>query len=474
MATSTSQSGTPAPQHERSLPHKVYFSAKHSLRRHATGGNVLIAATLCALIVANLPGVGDLYESFWNQEIRLQVGSFNIFSHAGHPMTMLQFINDALMAIFFFTIGLEIKREVLVGELSSFKQALLPIVAAVGGMIVPVGIYMLMARGTDYMDGAAIPMATDIAFTLGILGMLGSRVPVSLKIFLTTLAVVDDIGGIIVIAAFYSGHIEISFIIYALLLLGVLMLGAVFSIQSKIFYLAIGTAVWYLFLNSGIHPTIAGVLIAFCIPAKPVFAPKKYIKAIRGAIANFRADDDERLTQRSILSKEQMNWLKQIETASDKVISPLQDLEDSLHPVVNYIIIPVFAFANAGIVLWHMQPSALWSGIGLAVILGLVLGKFLGIFAFSWATVKLGLAPMPERTDWKMLGAVSVLGGIGFTVSLFIGNLSFGDMGAAGATLLNNAKLGIVVGSLLAGIIGYLLLRRFLPTAVPADDDPLE
>lgn len=261
--------------HVENTSDSTFFTARRSLKRHATGGNVLIGTTLLALIVANIPGINELYSDFWNQEIRLQIGSFNIFSHAGHPMTMLQFINDALMALFFFTIGLEIKREILVGELSSIKQALLPIIAAIGGMLVPVGIYMALASGTDYIGGAAIPMATDIAFTLGILGMLGSRVPVSLKIFLTTLAVVDDIGGIIVIAIFYSDHIEISLLLYAIGLLAMLFLGSKLMIHSKIFYLVIGTGVWYLFLNSGIHPTIAGVLVAFCIPSTPVLPPKK-------------------------------------------------------------------------------------------------------------------------------------------------------------------------------------------------------
>ncbi len=430
---------------------------------------MLIAATVLALVAANIPGINQMYNDFWEQEIRLQVGSFNIFSHAGHPMSMLQFINDALMAIFFFTIGLEIKREVLVGELSSFKQALLPIIAAIGGMVVPVGIYLMLSAGTDFSSGAAIPMATDIAFSLGVLAMLGSRVPISLKIFLTTLAVVDDIGGIIVIAAFYSTHIEAMLIVYALILLGVLFLGSVFKIQSKIFYLLIGTIVWYLFLNSGIHPTIAGVLVAFCIPATPVFPPKKYIQTIRRSIAYFNAEDDELLNRRSILNKDQMDWLKQIESASDKVISPLQELEDSLHPVVNYLIIPIFAFANAGITLWHMDASALVGGIGLAIICGLVLGKFLGIFVFSWLTVKLHLAPMPQYCNWKMMASISMLGGIGFTVSLFIANLSFGSMGAHGLELLNNAKLGIVVGSLLAGVLGFMMLHHFLPKT-PCED----
>ena len=449
--------------------HRVYYSAKRAVKSHASGGNVLIVATILALVVANIPGINQMYNDFWEQGIRLQVGSFNIFSHAGHPMSMLQFINDALMAIFFFTIGLEIKREVLVGELSSFKQALLPIIAAIGGMVVPVGIYLMLSAGTDFSSGAAIPMATDIAFSLGVLAMLGSRVPISLKIFLTTLAVVDDIGGIIVIAAFYSTHIEAMLIVYALILLGVLFLGSVFKIQSKIFYLLIGTIVWYLFLNSGIHPTIAGVLVAFCIPATPVFPPKKYIQTIRRSIAYFNAEDDELLNRRSILNKDQMDWLKQIESASDKVISPLQELEDSLHPVVNYLIIPIFAFANAGITLWHMDASALVGGIGLAIICGLVLGKFLGIFVFSWLTVKLHLAPMPQYCNWKMMASISMLGGIGFTVSLFIANLSFGSMGAHGLELLNNAKLGIVVGSLLAGVLGFMMLHHFLPKT-PCED----
>ena len=449
--------------------HRVYYSAKRAVKSHASGGNVLIVATILALVVANIPGINQMYNDFWEQEIRLQVGSFNIFSLAGHPMSMLQFINDALMAIFFFTIGLEIKREVLVGELSSFKQALLPIIAAIGGMVVPVGIYLMLSAGTDFSSGAAIPMATDIAFSLGVLAMLGSRVPISLKIFLTTLAVVDDIGGIIVIAAFYSTHIEAMLIVYALILLGVLFLGSVFKIQSKIFYLLIGTIVWYLFLNSGIHPTIAGVLVAFCIPATPVFPPKKYIQTIRRSIAYFNAEDDELLNRRSILNKDQMDWLKQIESASDKVISPLQELEDSLHPVVNYLIIPIFAFANAGITLWHMDASALVGGIGLAIICGLVLGKFLGIFVFSWLTVKLHLAPMPQYCNWKMMASISMLGGIGFTVSLFIANLSFGSMGAHGLELLNNAKLGIVVGSLLAGVLGFMMLHHFLPKT-PCED----
>ncbi|MDE6498108.1 MAG: Na+/H+ antiporter NhaA [Muribaculaceae bacterium] len=453
----------------------IFYSARQALRRHASGGNVLIAATVLALIVANIPQLNNLYFNFWDQEVRLQLGGFNFFSHHGHPMTLLAFINDALMAVFFFSIGLEIKREILVGELASFKQALLPILAAVGGMIVPVLIYFSLSAGTDYSGGAAIPMATDIAFSLGVLAMLGSRVPVSLKIFLTTLAVVDDIGGIIVIAAFYSTHIEVSLLLIAAALFGVLLLGSRMRIKSKIFYIGIGGIIWFLFLNSGIHPTIAGVLVAFCVPATPVFAPKKYIKQIRKAISNFRGEDVEALTRKSILNKEQMDWLKVVESASDKVISPLQDLEDSLHPIVNFFIVPLFAFANAGIFLLDTNPASIVEGISLAVIAGLVLGKFVGIFAFSWLTVKLGLAPMPAHSNWKMMASISMLGGIGFTVSLFIATLTFGGGDAAAMALLDHAKLGIVVGSLLAGVLGFVALHYTLPrTASPDSVQPVE
>lgn len=447
----------------------IFFSARQALQRHATGGNILIAATVLALIVANIPAISGYYFSFWNQEVRLQIGDFNVFSHSGHPMSMLSFINDALMAIFFFSIGLEIKREILVGELSSFRQALLPIVAACGGMICPVVVYWLMARGTDYSGGAAIPMATDIAFSLGVLAMLGARVPLSLKIFLTTLAVVDDIGGIIVIATCYSTDIDVMLLVYAAALLLVLLAGSWLRVKSKAFYLVIGGVIWFLFLNSGIHPTIAGVLVAFCVPATPVFAPGRYIGIIRRSISNFKSDVAEDLNKRTILGKEQMDWLKQVESASDKVISPLQDLEDTLHPFVNYVIVPLFAFANAGIQLIGLDPASTVEGISLAIICGLFIGKFVGILSFSWLTIKLGLAPMPAHSNWKMMASIAMLGGIGFTVSLFIATLSFDASIPAQAMLLDHAKLGIVCGSLLSGIVGFIWLHFTLPNGVAPD-----
>ena len=454
----------------------VQFTAKKTIKNYINSSNVLFIATILALIVVNVPFTREIYNTLWTHEIALQVGGFNLFSHHGHPMSIMAFINDALMALFFFSVGLEIKREVLVGELSSFRNALLPILGAIGGLSMPVLIYWLMARGTDFAGGAAIPMATDIAFSLGVLGLLGSRVPIGLKVFLTTLAVVDDIGGIIVIALFYSTSIDWMLLIYAAAALIVLFAGGKAGIQSKIFYIAIGAVVWFCFLNAGIHPTIAGVLVAFCVPAKPVYAPAKYIKTIRKNIGHFANEDDERLSSKTILNKAQMNWLKEIESASDKVISPLQDMEDSLHPMVNYIIIPLFAFANAGIFLGDLSVNQLFHGIAPAIIVALVVGKFLGIFSVSALTILLGWAPMPKGASWKSLAAVSVLGGIGFTVSLFIANLSFGGQDPQTLKLLNDARLGIVIASVIAGLLGTLLLYFTLPkkgSKLP-DEEPEE
>lgn len=449
----------------------VFYTARKTIKNYANGGNVLICATVLALIVVNLPWTRDIYNSLWTHEIALQVGSFNLFSHHGEPMSIMAFINDALMALFFFSVGLEIKREILVGELSSFRNALLPIVGAIGGMAVPVLFYWLMARGTDYASGAAIPMATDIAFSLGVLAMLGDRVPIGLKVFLTTLAVVDDIGGIIVIAIFYSTSISWSLLAWSLIGLAALYVGGKVGILSKLYYLNIGALVWFCFLNAGIHPTIAGVLVAFCVPAKPVYAPSKYIKNIRRNISYFAHEDDERLNSRTILNKDQMNWLKEIESDSDKVISPLQDMEDSLHPLVNYIIVPLFAFANAGIYFGDMSIDQLFHGIAPAIIVGLVAGKFIGIFSASALCILLKWAPMPRGASWFSLASVAMLGGIGFTVSLFIANLSFSGPGAHLAELLNDSKLGILVGSLLAGILGWVALHFSLPKEPQPDEN---
>lgn len=435
------------------------------------GGTVLLAATVLALICCNIPFTRGIYEALWSHEVILQIGDFNLFSHHGEPMSVMAFINDALMAVFFFTVGLEIKREILVGELSNVRNAMLPIIAAVGGMLVPVTIYWLMAHNTEYANGMAIPMATDIAFSLGVLSLLGKRVPIGLMVFLTTLAVADDIGGILVIALFYSTDISVNLLLCSAGLLVLLFLGGKAGIQSKLFYGFLGIGVWFCFLNAGIHPTIAGVLIAFCVPAKPLYAPAKYIKSIRRNIMHFAMEDDEKLNKKSILNKDQMNWLKEIESSSDKVISPLQDMEDSLHPLVNYLIVPLFAFANAGIFFGDMDISQLFHGLAPSIIVSLVLGKFLGIFLFSLLTIRLKWAPMPNGATWGSLASVSVLGGIGFTVSLFIAGLSFGSANPVMSELLNDAKLGILAGSLLAGVLGFVLLHFTLPKGNVAEDD---
>lgn len=444
----------------------IHFASNKTIKNFVNGSNVLIFATFLALIVANTP-LRQYYFSFWQEPVALQIGNFNFFSHGGMPMTVMTFINDALMALFFFTIGLEIKREFLVGELSSIRQSLLPVVAAVGGMIVPVGLFFLFGRGGDYLHGAAIPMATDIAFLLGVLSLLGNRVPLSLKIFLTALAVVDDIGGILVIAFFYTQHLQINFLFAAAVVLVVLWLGGRMRIQSKMFYFFLGGIVWFLFLHSGIHPTIAGVLVAFCVPATPVLAPGTFISVIRKDISRFPeesfCDGDS-----CILSHEQMNRLKRIESASDKVISPLQDMEDALHPVVNFLIIPLFAFANAGIDFSGFTFGTFMHGVGLTVLISLVVGKFIGIFFFSWLLIRFNLSQLPSQTSWQMLAGASVLGGIGFTVALFIANLSFGQTGEQSRIWLEEAKVGIVAASLIAGAAGYFILRFVAPR--PATD----
>ena len=367
----------------------------------------------------------------------------------------MAFINDALMAVFFFSVGLEIKREVLVGELSSLRQALLPIIAAVGGMLIPVLLYFALTAGTPAADGLAIPMATDIAFSLGVLSLFGKRVPLSLKIFLTAFAVVDDIGGILVIAFGYTSHLDAAYLLGAL---GVLLLLAVANrmrVMSRTFYCWAGIVVWYLFLQSGVHATIAGVLVAFTIPSIPCLNVKKYIARIRENVAEFPHFDKSSI----LLTPNQIDILKSIESASDRVISPLQFMEDRMHGMVNYLIMPLFAFANAGITLSGAE-GAVAGPVTYAIVIGLVLGKSVGIYLFTWLAVRSRVTALPQGMNWQNVAGVSLLGGIGFTVSLFIANLSFGE---TDEVLLNQAKLGVLVGTVLAGVLGYVVLRYVLP-----------
>lgn len=426
---------------------------------------LLILATVLALVAANSP-LSESYFSWWNYPVSINIGNFNLIGHGEFPLTVLQFINDALMAVFFFTVGLEIKKEMLVGELSSPRKALLPIIAAVGGMILPVGLFLLFSDSEAVARGAAIPMATDIAFSLGVLGLLGTRVPISLKIFLTALAVVDDIGGIAVIAIFYSGHLAVEYLLYSLILFAILLIGAQKGIHTRIFYVVMGLLIWFLFLNSGIHPTIAGVLVAFCVPARPKLDTQKYIDRIKENIALFPAKLEQVRGGSAILSRDQIDLLKSVESASDHVVSPLQRLEDVLHPIVSYFIIPIFAFANAGINFEQLEVSQGLSGAALPVLMGLLVGKFFGIFSFSYLSIKLKVVSMPKNVNFGAIAGVALLGGIGFTVSIFIANLSYPVDSVEGANLLNQAKFGVLLGSLLAGVGGYYVTKFALGKSI--------
>ena len=435
-------------------------------RKHVNSSVVLIFFTVLALICANVPGVKEWYFSLWQHPVSLSIGEFNFFSHNGHPLSLGQMINDFLMAIFFLSVGLEIKREIRVGELSSMDKALLPIIGACGGMLVPVLIFYLVCPSDAAMQrGLAIPMATDIAFSLGVLSVFKSRVPIGLKIFLAALAVADDLGGIIVIALFYSSDINTVFLALSALCVAAMIIGNASKVRTKAFYVTIGLVLWYMMLNSGIHATIAGVIVAFCIPATLKKGTGYYLERIRQQVNKFPVIEVDELHRTIVLTNDEIHTLKSLESAADKMISPLQDLEDNLHFLINYIVIPLFAFANAGIDLSQMSLGSLVSGVGLAVMLGLVAGKFLGVFSFSWLAVRLNFVKLPANTSWKAFASVCVVCGIGFTVSMFIADLSYAGLGTEGAALLSQAKLGVLSGSVISAVLGCVLLNKTLPKA---------
>ena len=440
------------------------YSFLSKFKKHVNTSVVLIFFTVLALVVANLPGVKEAYFSLWQYPVALSIGEFNFFSHGGHAITLGQMINDFLMAIFFLSVGLEIKREIKVGELSSMDKALLPIIAACGGMIVPVLIFYLACPAEAIMQrGMAIPMATDIAFSLGILAAFKSRVPIGLKMFLAALAVADDLGGIIVIALFYSSDINFLYAGLAALCIGGLVLGNLSKVRSKAFYVSIGLVLWYLMLNSGIHATIAGVIVAFCVPATLKNGTGYYLERIRNHVNQFPVIEVDDLHNTIVLTNSQIHTLKSIESAADKMISPLQDLEDNLHTLISYVVIPLFAFANAGIDLTQMSFVSLFSGVSLAVMLGLVVGKFVGVFSFSWLAIRLKIVALPTGATWKSFASVCVICGIGFTVSMFIADLSYTGLGASGEAMLSQAKLGVLLGSVISALLGCFFLGKTLP-----------
>ena len=440
------------------------YSFKSKFKMHVNSSMVLIFFTVLALVCANIPTIQDWYFALWQNPVSLSVGEFNFFSHGGHPITLGQMINDFLMAIFFLSVGLEIKREIKVGELSSMDKALLPIIGACGGMLVPVLIFSLACPADAAMQrGMAIPMATDIAFSLGILSIFKSRVPVGLKMFLAALAVADDLGGIIVIALFYSSDVNVLYLGLSALCVGVLCLGNLAKVRSKAFYVSVGVVLWYVMLNSGIHATIAGVIVAFFVPATLKNGTGYYLERIRNNVGKFPVIEVDELHNTIVLTNEQIHTLKSIESAADKMISPLQDLEDNLHTLINYVVVPLFAFANAGIILSGVGLGDVFSGVSLAVMLGLVVGKFAGVFSFSWLAIRLRIVSLPSGASWSSFASICMVCGIGFTVSMFIADLSYAGLGADGGALLSQAKLGVLVGSVISAVLGCLLLHKTLP-----------
>ena len=441
------------------------YSFLSMIKKYVNSSVILIGSTVLALILANWSFTSGWYSDIWTNEVSLSIGNFNLFSHNGHSMTLMEVINDFLMAIFFLSVGLEIKRELRVGELHDPKKAMLPIIGACGGMLVPVLFFWLLCpAGGEAQNGLAIPMATDIAFSLGVLAVFKSRVPNGLKIFLVTLAVADDLGGIIVIALFYSSSMNWTFFIAAIVCLIIMAIGNRMKVRAKSFYVLAGLVMWYFLLNSGVHATIAGVATAFCVPATLKNPTVHYLRRIVENVDKFRhihtttqEEDKDKLVA---LTNEEIHVWKSIESAADKMISPLQDLEDNLHKVINYFVIPLFAFANAGIVFEGMAFADVFSGVSLAVMVGLIAGKFLGVLSFSWLAVRMKIVQLPDNSNWKSFASVCMLCGIGFTVSMFIASLSYGE-----GVMLNQAKLGIILGSVISAVLGCILLNSTLPKA---------
>lgn len=417
----------------------------------SSGGILLILATILALIVAN-SGWGSAYESFFKQELTIGTEGFHITEKIIH------WINDGLMAIFFFLVGLEIKRELLVGELSSPKKAALPMIAAVGGMLVPAALFMLSVGDGLGKEGWGIPMATDIAFSLGVLSLLGKRVPIALKVFLVAFAIVDDIGAIIVIALFYSKEIHWSLLFISFGLLALLFVFNKLKIRSIPLYLVIGGIIWFLFLHSGIHATIAGVLVAFAIPSARKIDLEDFSFRINRNLKDF---ENNPYTDDVALQHAQLASIDNMQSQISKIQSPLQQLEHNFHGFVTYFVMPLFAFANAGVVLKGAGIETL-NTLTLSIGGSLIFGKIIGIFLFSYLTVKLGLSALPNNVKWKHILGAAMLGGIGFTMSLFISNLAYENIGLLKGLAENQAKLGILIGSGIAALMGFVYLKILL------------
>jgi len=415
-------------------------------KQASAGGIVLLACAVVALLWANSP-LSEYYFRLWSIPVEVRFGNL-----VDIDKPLLLWINDGLMAVFFFLVGMEIKRELLVGELRSPRKAMLPMAAAVGGMVVPALIYASLNWGTPEIRGWGIPMATDIAFALGALALLGTRAPLALKVFLTALAIVDDLGAVLVIALFYTENLKVNALLYSLLFWGAMIAMNRLGVRNALIYFIVSLGLWYFMLKSGVHATVAGVLGAFAIPVRSRIDPELFIARVREYLNQF----DQPVTERTIiLSPEQQSAVEAIERESLRVQSPLQRLEHQLHYFVAFFVMPIFAFANAGVALGGEGGLNWTSRVIWGVALGLLIGKPLGIALFSWLAVRLGLAQLPQGINFVHIVGVGFLGGIGFTMALFIGGLAFrGDE-------LNYAKLGILSGSALAGAIGFMMLRMW-------------
>ena len=436
----------PPPGFGRSRPvDRLLAPLRNFLHTQASGGILLLAAAIVALVWANSP-FSESYGALWETPLTLRLGDF------GLTESLHFWINDGLMAIFFFVVGLEIKRELLIGELTSLRRAILPIAAAAGGAILPALIFVAFTRGGEGSAGWGVPMATDIAFALGVLAVLGSRVPLGLKIFVTALAIADDLLAIGVIAIFYAGDLSLP----ALGAAGVVMLLLVAAnrlhVRMHLAYAALGIALWIAVHESGVHATIAGVLLAFTVPATTRIDGGSFVRRARELVDSFAAADHPEDVRRS---DERQSALAELEDATEAIQTPLQRLEHNLHPWVAYLIVPLFALANAGVALGANAGTALASPVAYGVLLGLLAGKQLGILGIAWAVVRLNWAELPSGVTWRHMWGAAWVAGIGFTMSLFIGELAFIDEPG----LLDVTKVAILAASVIAAVGGWIVLR---------------
>lgn len=425
---------------------KIIAPVSRFIHLEYTGGIVLFLSVIVAIIWANSP-FHESYHHLW--DIKFSIGFDDYVLNK--PLHI--WINDGLMALFFFVIGLELKREFMEGELSTLKKASLPMMAALGGMLVPAAIFFMINKGLVSEHGWGIPMATDIAFALALLSMAGKHIPGSVKVFLSALAVADDLGAVLVIAFFYTSDLNFVPLGIAAIFLLVLIAGNKLGIRSTAFYLLIGIAVWIGFLLSGVHATIAGVLVAFTIPAVTKINENSFSENLRKLSNDF---EQEIPNSGLLTTSEQHRTIEQVKSLTLAAETPLQKIEYALHPWVAFVIMPLFALANAGIIIGADFFSALVNPVSIGVISGLIAGKFVGVLLFTWLMVKTGLAQLPDQANWKHITGVALLAGVGFTMSLFISNLAFEQ-----PEFIEQAKYGILIASLIAGISGITLLKSF-------------